>query len=105
MEFEHPCASDPKPLHVQVDAAPDKKPCQQSRTLCISLMGLRRVMQGAGIEEPVSRNLYRPWSYQESLLQVQKPNSNQPKQYKDSSTQDLDVLEEKQSSEMVGFSG
>lgn len=62
MEFEHPCASDPKPLHVQSlrDAAPDKKPCQQSRTLCISLMGLRRVMQGAGTEEPVSRNLYRP---------------------------------------------
>lgn len=60
MEFEHPCASDPKPLHVQVDATPDKKTCQQSRTLCISLMGLRRVMQEAGTEEPVSRNLYRP---------------------------------------------
>ena len=55
-----PCAVDPKPLHMQVNATPATEPCRQSRTSFTSLIGQSRVVQGAEIEVPVSRNLILP---------------------------------------------
>lgn len=75
---------------------------QQSR---VSYTGQRGVTWRAEIEESVTRNLCRPWSFQESLLQVQKPKSNWTKQHEDLFAQDLEVLNIRETSELVGFSG